>query len=357
MRVRVPLTPVAINVHPTPRLTVAYFHERDVRADDPFTPEVEPSIPYSLAVLVKNRGFGPARNLRITSSQPKIIENEKGLLINFELIATQVGTEPLSPSLTVSQGDVPAGGTQQGRWLFKSSLQGQFIEYSATFEQLGLFSQFPELASIESVEIYELIRIVRATGTADDGLPDFLVNDVPDDDFLPDTLQLSQGGAEPVATVRSAGYDGVPGADDLEVSFTAVAPAGWVYLRLPDPGAGRFRMTRVLRADGSEVPGEDAWSTDRTFVAGGRRPVYEHTLRLFDRVPAAGPVTYRVQYAPPPPADDVPPGSQVATLPASSRSAIPVQWSGEDNAGGRGLAFFDVFVSVDGGAFSRGSTG
>lgn len=350
--VRIPLTPVDIDVHPTPRLALTYFHERDVRSDDPFTDEIEPSIPYSLAVLVKNTGFGAARNLRITSSQPKIIENEKGLLINFDLIATQVGTESLTPSLTADFGDVPPGGTRQGRWLFKSSLQGQFIEYSATFEHLGVFSQFPELASIQSVDIHELIHIVRATGEGDDGLPDFLVNDMADNDYLPDTLHFSQGGTEPVSAVREATFDGAPTTGDLEVSFTATAPAGWVYFRLPDFGNGDFQVTRVLRADGSEVPfGDNVWTTDRTFVAGGRRPKYEFSLHVFDRVPAAGPVTYRVIYNTPPEGDTTAPGSQVAVLPASSGPQIPVQWSGTDNDGGSGLGSFDVYVSVDGGDF------
>jgi hypothetical protein len=352
VRVRIPLTAVSISVHPTPQLTLTYFHERDVRSDDPFTPEVEPSIPYSLAVLVKNTGFGAARNLRITSSQPKIIENDKGLLINFDLIATQVGTESLTPSLTADFGDVPPGGTRQGRWLFKSSLQGQFIEYSATFEHLGVFSEFPELASIQSVDIHELIHIVRATGDGDDGLPDFLVNDVQDDDYLPDTLHLSQGGTAPVAVVRSATFDGAPSTGDLEMSFAATAPAGWVYFRLPDFGNGDFRVARVLRADGSEVSfGDNVWTTDRTFVAGGRRPKHEFSLHILDHVPAAGPVTYRVLFNTPPTGDTTAPGSAVAPLPASSGPQIPVQWSGTDNDGGSGLGSFDVFVSVDGADF------
>ena len=48
-------------------------------------------------------------NFRITSGQPEIIENEKGLLIDFEIIGTQVGAEELNPSLTVNFGDIEAG--------------------------------------------------------------------------------------------------------------------------------------------------------------------------------------------------------------------------------------------------------
>ncbi len=47
----------------------------------------------------------------------------------------------------------------------------------------------------------------------------------------------------------------------------------------------------------------------------------------------------------------VPPTSTVSPLPAFSRPSFTVSWFGQDNAGGSGLAFFDVYVSDNGGAF------
>jgi hypothetical protein len=50
--------------------------------------------------------------------------------------------------------------------------------------------------------------------------------------------------------------------------------------------------------------------------------------------------------------DDIAPTSSVVALPALTRSeSFSVGWTGSDNAGGSGVAFFDVYVSVDGGAF------
>ena len=111
--VHIPLEPVSITVLPMPRLHVKYFHQRDVYADDPFTPQVEPSIPFNLAVMIENRGYGIARNFRITSAQPKIIENEKGLLIDFKIIAAEVAGKNLTPSLTVNFGDIVDRSTSQ----------------------------------------------------------------------------------------------------------------------------------------------------------------------------------------------------------------------------------------------------
>ena len=92
-----------------PATHTEYFHQRDVFSDDPFTDMIEPAIPYSLAVMVQNRGYGEANNFRITSAQPKIIENDKGLLIDFYIIATEVAGQWVSPSLTVNFGNIHAG--------------------------------------------------------------------------------------------------------------------------------------------------------------------------------------------------------------------------------------------------------
>jgi hypothetical protein len=53
--VEVPMIAPPITVYPQAELTLDYFHQRDVFADDPFTTDVvEASVPFELAVLVKN---------------------------------------------------------------------------------------------------------------------------------------------------------------------------------------------------------------------------------------------------------------------------------------------------------------
>ena len=93
--ITVPLTPTSVTVFPMAQLNLKYFLERDVFADDPFTPQIEPSIPFNLAVMVENNGAGVARNMSIVSAQPKIVENESGLLIDFKIIATDQGERQL----------------------------------------------------------------------------------------------------------------------------------------------------------------------------------------------------------------------------------------------------------------------
>ncbi|MRR10713.1 hypothetical protein EG831_11720, partial [bacterium] len=318
-------------------------------ADDPFTVEIEPSVPYSLAVMVLNKGRGAARDVRIDSAQPKIVENEKGLLADFKIIATQVETESLQPSLSVEFGQIEPGTNMIGRWLLTSTILGGFIDYSATFQHLdGLGNK--KLSLVEGVEIHELIHIVQATGPADDGRPDFLANDIPDLYDRPDTLHVSDGTVQPVSVVLEGTVSGEPTSANLQVQLTAAMPPGWTYLRGPDPADGKFRLAKVVRADGFEVPfGQNAWTTDRTFLGNARRPVVEHMIHLFDRDSSG---RYTLHYAALPDRDVTPPASTVTQLPADSAAHFAVNWSGQDNAGGTGISFYDVYVSVDRGPFT-----
>jgi len=276
-----PLIPSAITVYPDPRLELDYFQQRDVFSDDPFTEEVEPGEPFSLGLLARNTGRGAARNFRITSAQPKIIENEKGLLIDFKIVGTQVGANAVSPSLTVNLGDIAPGSSQIARWIMTSTLQGKFIDYKASFEHSDELGGL-RTSLIDSVRIHELIHVAQADRPGDDALPDFLVNDVPDLDNFPDTLFLSSGGSMPVSLASNPSVDGQATTGDMQVQLTATMTPGWNYLKVTDPGAG-FRLWRARRSDGKEIrAGDNAWTTDRSFPSSLTGAVRERLFHLLD---------------------------------------------------------------------------
>ena len=112
-----PLFPAQITVLPNPSLELNYFIETQVFGDDPFTPELEPSVPFSLGLWARNAGGGTAGSVRIESGEPEIVENGRDLLIDFDLIGTQVGTEQRSPSLAVDLGDIGPGEVRVAQWL------------------------------------------------------------------------------------------------------------------------------------------------------------------------------------------------------------------------------------------------
>ncbi|MBZ0171844.1 MAG: dockerin type I repeat-containing protein, partial [Phycisphaerales bacterium] len=302
-------TPEELEVLPNPNLRLKYFWERNAYSDDPFTPEIEPAVPFTIGLMMLNDGFGVANNVRIATSQPEIVDNRQGLLIDFELIGARVGDEELvSPSLNVNLGDLGPGQISVATWYMITSLQGQFVNYEARFEHLDALGQprvfNPDLSLIESVEIFECIRPVLSLEPADDRITDFMTNEVfyPDDPHedtsdperidLPDTLHLSDGRVEPVTPVLDASASVLgEGAISVELDM----PPGWAYIKLPDPFGGAFRLARATREDGRDLPlVTNAWLTDRTF-RDGQSALRNARIHLFDK---GGPGRYTLEFAP-----------------------------------------------------------
>ncbi|MBI1304961.1 MAG: hypothetical protein GC172_14430, partial [Phycisphaera sp.] len=285
-----PLFPAQITVLPNPSLELNYFIETQVYGDDPFTPELEPSVPFSLGLWAKNAGGGVAGNVRIESGEPQIVENERDLLVDFDLIGTQVGTEQRSPSLAVDLGDIGAGEVAVAQWLMTSTIQGEFVGYDVEISSLNGFNT-PEFAVIDSATIEPLVRAVRADVLLDDGVPDFLVNQQNDVNGLPDRIYLSEGAVEPVTPqILSATV-----VDPLTLSVDAGVGPGWRYMRIADPSGGAKRIARVVRDDARELTlGVNAWQTkfiDRSVP----QPVLRADIHLFDR---GGSGLYTIEFDP-----------------------------------------------------------
>jgi hypothetical protein len=295
----IPLFPEEITVLPDPVLTVDYFLERIVYSDDPFTPDIEPPVPFSLGIMVSNSGAGEASDFHITTAQPRIIENEKGLLIAFNIVGSQVGDQPGTPSLTLNLGDIPPDSRKSARWLMTSSLQGQFIDFEATFEHVNPLG-IEGLSLIDSVSIHELNHTMRVDQPVDDGSPDFLVNDTVDLQLLPDVIYSSDGQLLEVHAVTGAAADGSIDPPALETTLT-VQPThtGWIYIRADDPASQQFRLAGVRRADGTFVRLTDnAWRTYRIVRIQGQPPREEKFLHIVDYFSDAEPRTYTLTYEP-----------------------------------------------------------
>ncbi len=291
------LFPVTINVLPNPKLQLAYFLEREVFADDPFTRDViEPSVPFSLGLLVRNTGLGLARNVRIASSQPTIVENDRGLIIDFDIIGTRVGSAEMSPSLNVDLGDLaPVTGTGVATWLMTSTLQGQFTSYSARFTHVSPLND-TRLSLIDSVDTFTLDHVVRADGADDDDRPDFLTDDRPDLSDLPDRLHRSGGDVLPVVPMTDGDVDVVVGARRADVRVRSL-PSGHFYVRLTDPFGGDLPLATIRRSDGKVIQaGWNAWQTNKVRRPRGGEPQPLRYIHLFDK---GGDGRYEVLFDPP----------------------------------------------------------
>lgn len=279
------LAPDTITVKPDPQLYLKYFHSRDVFADNPFTLDIEPSIPYQLGLLVENRGYGDAIDVEILSSQPEIVDNVKGLLVEFIIIGSRLGdTTTASKTLNIDFGNIPSLSNAVGVWDMVSTLRGTFYNFTATFQYKGPIND-DRLSLIESVEIYELAHIVRVDGNhplafglgyIDDGIDDFLANLNPDAQYVPDhvfTSDTRQSNFTVASVVDKANITSINQLSaneivvfvrhDLSVQELSLL-SDWVYIRFDDPLSGsNFFLHSATRTDEDYtlIPKFNTWQT------------------------------------------------------------------------------------------------
>ena len=280
------------------------------------------------------------------------MDNQKGLLINFNIIGTEVAGRLASPSLTANFGNLSPGAIQIAEWWFTSSLEGLFTDYTATFQNADVLGN-PRLSPIQGVEIHEITHMVQADGAWDDGQPDFLVIDPDNVNSLPNALYLSDGTIQPVSVVQTATNQGPVTSGNLRVQITANFPAGFTYVLVPDPANGQFPLQAVLYANGTNFLTNNFWITDRTFIGLGQPPLLQTNLHLFAYHTNVGPDTYTLIYGAPTNLPQTnPPVSAVFALPAQSPPTFGVVWSGAPYVGGAPIAYYDIYVSDNGGPFT-----
>jgi hypothetical protein len=280
------LDPDTIIVKPMPLLTVDYFMPQYVQGDDPHTDFEEPPVPYLLGVRVKNNGHGTAKDLKIDSAQPKIVENESGLLIDFKIIGTQVNGKPVPNSLLVEMGDVePSKSTVAGWWMI-STLTGEYIELDVSFthaDELG-----GELTSLmEATNAHYLIKDVLVDLPGRDDQMDFLATEK---NILDSPLMVYESDSLEMA-VTDVSESAVLGQfNNQEITLECSLDPGPIFVKLDDPAEGNLSVGGAVRSDGKLISKDNVWI---------RKEFNIHTLKwipylcLFD-INSTG--SYRILY-------------------------------------------------------------
>ncbi|MCB2154762.1 hypothetical protein KQI84_07730 [bacterium] len=251
--------PDSIVVHPQPLLKLEYFFPRLVIGDDPLTENIEErSEPFTFGLRVTNDGHGPANSMKLKTGQPEIIENEKGLLVSFLILGTQVNGEARTPSMLASIGDLQAAQAAMVRWTMTSSLLGEFINFNATYKHADQFGG-EKTSLIDGISTRTLVHNVRVDEPGSDDILDFLADEDQDPDFIPDNIYASDGTDIPVTHV-AAGVSNVVDSGNPDTTLTFTAPgAVWAYVRIPDPANGNLGFVSAERSDGKILPVENAW--------------------------------------------------------------------------------------------------
>ena len=279
------LTPVILSVSPSPSLKIDYFMQRDVLGDDALTEDVvEPSIPAEFSVIIKNTGYGDAKNVRLVTEQPEMLDNEKGLLINYEILSSQLNggdkTLALGQKVATEFGTIPANKSSYAQWWFTSSKLGHFTEYNVQATHITSYDN-PDLSLLEDVDIHELIHTLNLPTTDNVPLRGFLVNDDMDSYDQPDKLYLTNGTTIPV---HSATATMIKNGDNLYSLTITSNVAGWNYGSIVDPTAGRKVLIAITRqSDNAIVDVSNFWQTDRT-LPDGKDPIYEFRFHFADEL-------------------------------------------------------------------------
>ncbi len=271
------VNPDFIYVKPMPELNLDYFIPMEVYGDDAFTREIEAPVPFSLGVRVHNSGYGTAKDLKIDSAQPKIVENELGLTTGFVIQGSTVNGQEATDSLLVDFGNIEPDTAGVSRWIMTCSLSGKFVKFDAEFshsDELG-----GELTSlINSVETHLLVQDVLVDIAGRDTLCDFLAKDdsvyrVYESDTL-DTEAADQSGSS------SLQFDGDSGSES-NYTLTTAQTSGFIFIKLPDPLSGRKVVKQAVRSDGKQIKEENIWLSKTR----NENNSWDHFVNLFDTDP------------------------------------------------------------------------
>ncbi|MDP3544321.1 MAG: hypothetical protein Q8T11_17790 [Elusimicrobiota bacterium] len=351
--------PVAITVKPQPLLQLEYVLPFEVFGDEPLTQVVESTQPFPLGLRVSNVGAGLAKKFTVESGQPKIVENEQSLAVDFSLLGTWVGSKALPENtFLINFGDIPPGGASLAAWSMVSSLSGRFTEFTSTFTHAAeLGGALTSL--IQSATTYTLVKDVLVDLPGRDAQFDFLVNVTtpreqleadfrlgiePRPEFL---MESDRPGLTPIVEVPGQ-LVGTPSGTSSVLNYRFLSPVAtgtWVHSSVPLASGAAAPLVSVTRADGKVVNARNAWVSrhfDKDALA------YSYFLHVLDYTGEA-PADYAMAFNAT--ALDVPP-SVITDLAASpyGQGALELTWTAPGEDGGSGAIFggrYAVFATTD----------
>ena len=271
----VQVTPDSIHVQPMPVFVLDYFLPQAVYGDDAFTAEIEPPIPFTLGVRLRNSGSGPGVGLKIDSGQPKIVENEQGLLVAFEILGSEVHGQPFEETLLVNFGDVPPGDARAARWIMQSSLSGEFVDFKAQLSHEDALGG--ELTSlIDDVRTHTLVHDVLVDLPGRDAVCDFLV--VESSAY---TVFESNGETGAVQDISASSHLNTLGQEGRIRRYEWVTPTASGAFTVEEAFVDWTHLTVVsaIRSDGKRLPPANVWFSKTREE--GTDP-WEYAIHLFD---------------------------------------------------------------------------
>jgi len=252
---------VEILVKPQPEIVLDYFIPSDVIANKPF----------KLAVKATNEGYGPARNFSIETAQPVIYYNPSGLLIDFEIIRSQLQGQERSTSLKVDFGNIEPAENKLAWWDMVTSIDGTFTEFT------GEYTHTSELGGMETSLIKKINTYIiqKQMGTGEIGY-DFLANSESNETQY--VLFNSSTGNSTFVSNANYAVVNMPTPENPVLDISIEDYTGeWVIVSIEDPYNNLEPIGRVVRTnDGTEIPSYNYW------MRNGRILIVDHYTEGFD---------------------------------------------------------------------------
>lgn len=295
------LFPVSLQVKPSPELDLTYFMQRDVYGDNPLTPDVvEPVIPAEFSVLIHNKGKGDANNVRMITKKPEIVENEKGLLIDFDIISSSLNggekTMALDDDIATQFGTIAAGTASYATWDLTASLMGHFTGYDVNVTHVTDYGN-PDLSLLDRVTIHELIHSMNAT-IGDKVYRAWITNDVPDAEDAPDHIYFANGTDEELVTLSEETRMERIDATHYRVTVPTNVPRNWFYTAVANPAGKYAKILSITdETNNRSLDAANFWTTDYT-MKDGIDPQLDYRLHIADIVSGKGTNTYIVEFEP-----------------------------------------------------------
>ncbi|MBO7558706.1 MAG: T9SS type A sorting domain-containing protein [Bacteroidaceae bacterium] len=284
VKVNVELNPVTLTVHPSPELNLSYFLQRDVLGYDPLLEETGKwPEPAEFALVIQNKGYGDAKNVNITTTQPKLVKNEDGLLFDIQLKSAMVNGDESKKTISNGESLFTEVGTIKGQssayiqWWLESSLLGHFTDYDVKSSHLTSRDN-PDLSLVSNVSVHELIHGFTVPSMDDRNVRGFLVDDEEDENDTPDHIHFSTGETAEVTTDAMIFLTKVN--DSKYTLSLKLAAHEWNYGSTPDPTFGNKMLISVRRKiDGMVIPLDNFWQTWCT-LRDNKPTIYENRLHF-----------------------------------------------------------------------------
>ncbi|MBA3531694.1 MAG: RHS repeat protein, partial [Ardenticatenales bacterium] len=123
--------PEPITIYPAPSLRIDYEMP---------SPGTRCSSFY-LSAYIRNEGLGTARNLRLDSAHPRLLNNQAGLPLSFTIVESYINGVSQGADLSLHLGNIPPGEVVQATWHISATMPGEFLSFSSEYRNANYYAR------------------------------------------------------------------------------------------------------------------------------------------------------------------------------------------------------------------------